>query len=237
MPVRQWNPPAPQPQASQAVTPPVGTGPHGPGPELVGYARVSVRSQNDGSQVDALAEAGCARIFVDKGVSGKLRTRPELDACLGYLQPGDTLVITRLSRAMRSMRHLLDVAAGLRERGIGLKVLKQDIDTTSATGRFLFHILAAVDELQREIIVESTREGLEAARAKGRKGGNTFALSMEQARQAKIMREQQGEFVTDIARTFGVSRDAVYNALARLEAGETWTVNPHRRRKPPQPAG
>jgi len=115
----------------------------------IGYARVSTRAQNDDSQLDDLAAAGCDRVFVDHGISGKHASRPELDRCLAYLREGDTLVITRLSRAMRSLRHLLDLAAQLQERGVGLVVLKQDIDTTSATGRLVFHILAAIDEWQR----------------------------------------------------------------------------------------
>ena len=93
----------------------------------VGYARVSMRTQSDDSQVDELLAAGCDpdHLFIDKGVSGKHASRPELDACLAYLRKGDTLVITRLSRAMRSLRHLLELAATLNERGVGLVVLKQ----------------------------------------------------------------------------------------------------------------
>src|SRR5260221_7817103 len=96
----------------------------------VGYARVSTHSQKEDSQVDELKAAGCERIFVDKGASGKLASRPELDACLQYLRQGDVLVITRLSRAMRSLRHMIELAHALQERGVGLKVLKQQIDTT-----------------------------------------------------------------------------------------------------------
>ena len=131
---------------------------------LIGYARVSTRDQNDDSQVDELIGAGCDpdRLFIDHGVSGKLASRPQLDACLTYLRKGDVLVITRLSRAMRSLRDLLNVAHALGERGIGLRVLKQDIDTSTSTGRLLFHILAAIDEFQRELIVEGTKEGLDA---------------------------------------------------------------------------
>src|SRR5258708_23157658 len=109
---------------------------------LIGSGRVSTRDQNPDSQRDALTEAGCDRIFIDHGRSGKLASRPELDKCLKALEPGDTLVITRLSRAARSLRNLLVMTEDLRERGIGLKVLKQEIDTTSSTGRRVFHILA-----------------------------------------------------------------------------------------------
>src|SRR6266704_2214017 len=96
----------------------------------IGYARISMRSQNEDSQLDELIAAGCdpEHLFVDRGVSGKLAKRPQWDSCLAYLREGDTLVITRFSRAMRSIRDLLNVAADLRDRGIGLRVLKQDID-------------------------------------------------------------------------------------------------------------
>ena len=129
----------------------------------IGYARVSARSQNDDSQIDDLTGYGCDKIFTDKS-SGKLADRPELDKALAYLRAGDVLVITRLSRAMRSLKHLLALADELRGRGVGLVVLKQQIDTTTPAGRLVFHVLGAIDEFQRELIVEGTREGLAAAR-------------------------------------------------------------------------
>ena len=184
----------------------------------IGYARVSTHSQNEDAQVDDLRAAGCERVFVDK-VTGKVASRPELDACLDYLREGDVLVITRLSRAMRSLKHLIELADTLRERGIGLKVLKQDIDTSNATGRFLFHILAAVDELQREIIVEGTNEGLAAARARGRVGGRKPKLSPKQIQVARSMYEALGDdgkrlhTVQEIADVLKVSRPTIYSYL------------------------
>src|SRR5947209_19857037 len=126
----------------------------------IGYARVSTRSQNDDSQVDDLTAYGCDKIFTDTDTaSGKHAARPELDRALAYLRTGDVFVITRLSRAMRSLKHLLALAEELRERGVGLVVLKQQIDTTTPTGRLVFHVLGAIDEFQRELIVEGTRQG------------------------------------------------------------------------------
>jgi len=186
----------------------------------IGYARVSTRAQNDDSQIDELTAAGCERIFTDPGVSGKLAKRPQLDACLEYLRPGDVLVITRLSRAMRSLKHLLTLADDLQQRGVDLVVLKQQIDTTSATGRLVFHILAAIDEFQRELIVEGTREGLASARARGRKGGRKAKLSPAQIRVAQQMYDAVGDdgmrqhTVGEIAGVLGVSRPTVYRALA-----------------------
>jgi DNA invertase Pin-like site-specific DNA recombinase len=184
----------------------------------VGYARVSTQDQNDESQVDELEAAGCARIFTDKA-SGKLASRPEWDACLAYLRPGDALVITRLSRAGRNLRHLLALVDDLKERGIDLVVLKQQIDTSTPTGRLLFHILASVDEFQRELIVENTHEGLAAARERGRTGGRKPSLSEVQVGVARTMYDakdgngRRKYTVADIAEALGVSRPTIYRAL------------------------
>jgi DNA invertase Pin-like site-specific DNA recombinase len=187
----------------------------------VGYARISTRSQSDDIQLDELASAGCAKVFADKGVSGKLASRPEWDACLAYLREGDTLVITRLSRAMRSLRDLLNVAHELDGRGIGLRVLKQDIDTTTSAGRLLFHILAAIDEFQRELIVEGTKEGLASARARGRVGGRKRMLSEAQERLALELYDAVGadgkrkHTVEHIAGVLKCSRPTIYAAIER----------------------
>jgi DNA invertase Pin-like site-specific DNA recombinase len=187
--------------------------PTAPTGSRIGYGRVSTRDQNPDSQHDELKAAGCTRIFIDRGVSGKLAKRPELDACLDYLRPGDTLVITRLSRAMRSLRHLLEMSHDLKERGIGLMVIKQPIDTTSAQGRMVFAILGAVDEFQRELIVENTHEGLAAARARGREGGRRPKLSEDQKKLAREMVDKQERTMQQIADVFHVSRQTVYRAL------------------------
>jgi DNA invertase Pin-like site-specific DNA recombinase len=195
-------------------SPPIGDGPHSDGPELVGYARVSTRSQKDDSQIADLTAAGCSRIFTDQGVSGKLAKRPELDACVAYLRPGDTFVITRLSRAMRSLKHLLQLADDFQERGIGLKVLKQEIDTTTTTGRLVFRILGAIDEWQRELIVEGTLEGLAAARSNGKHGGHPRALTPEQEDAAMEMLEN-GKSMGAVARQYQVSRPSIRRAAVR----------------------
>lgn len=186
----------------------------------VGYARVSTHSQREDSQVDELQAAGCEKVFVDKA-SGKLAKRPQLDACLEYLRDGDVLVITRLSRAMRSLKHMIELAHRLQERGIGLVVLKQQIDTTTPTGRLMFHLLAAIDEFQRELIVEGTNEGLAAARARGRTGGRKAKLSPAQVALARQLYDQVGEdgkrthTVEEIGQMFGVTRATVYRSLER----------------------
>ena len=186
----------------------------------VGYARVSTRGQNTDSQHDELAAYGCDKIFTDK-VTGKVAERPELDKALACLRQGDVFVITRLSRAMRSLKHLLALADELRERKAGLVVLKQNIDTTTAAGRLVFHILGAIDEFQRELIVESTREGLDAARARGRAGGRRPKLSTAKAATVRRMYQATGpdgrrlHTVTEIAQTAGIHRTTVYDYLNR----------------------
>jgi DNA invertase Pin-like site-specific DNA recombinase len=185
----------------------------------IGYARVSTHSQKEDSQVDELTAYGCAKIFTDK-VTGKLADRPELGKCLAYLREGDVLVITRLSRAMRSLKHLLAVADELDERGVGLVVLKQQIDTTTPHGRLVFHVLGAVDQFTRELIVEGTHEGLAAARARGRTGGRRRKLTPAQVRHARALYAETGAdgkrryTVTEIAALLGgVSRTTIYRAL------------------------
>ncbi len=179
----------------------------------IGYARVSTRGQNDDSQVDELTAYGCDKIFVDRGVSGKHASRPELDKALAYLREGDVFVITRLSRAMRSLKQLIELAEELRERGVGLVVTKQAIDTTTPQGRLVFHIFGALDEFQRELIVEGTNEGLAAARARGRVGGRKPKLTDVQVRHARQLYAAGEHTVADIAKLLGVSRQTVYRAL------------------------
>jgi DNA invertase Pin-like site-specific DNA recombinase len=180
----------------------------------VGYARISTHGQNDDSQLDELNAAGCEKTFTDVA-TGKLAQRPELDACLAYLRAGDTLVITRLSRAMRNLREMIDLAHQLEQRGINLIVLKQAIDTTTPTGRLTFHIMAAIDEWQRELIVEGTREGLAAARARGRVGGRKPKLSADQITVARQLYDAREHTVEQIAAMFGVSRHTIYRALEK----------------------
>ncbi|MBS9376578.1 recombinase family protein [Rhodococcus sp. B50] len=185
-----------------------------------GYARVSTRGQKDDSQIDALTATGCEKIWVDKA-SGKLARRPEWDKCFEHLRCGDELVITRLSRPFRSVRHMTELAAALDERGIDLVVLKQGIDTTTPAGRFLFHVIAAMDEMTADLISEGTLEGLESARARGRVGGRPAALTTLQALKARQMYDETDDHgkrrytVAQIAETFNVSRKTIYRHLDR----------------------
>lgn len=178
----------------------------------IGYARVSARDQNLEAQQDELTAAGCARIFADRA-SGKLERRPELDKALDYLREGDQLVITKLDRLGRSVRHLLELSAQLRTDGIDLQVLNIGIDTRTAAGRLFFTILGAFAEFERELISERTLDGLEAARARGRNGGRRPKLTPAQLVEARKLYDSREHTVQHIADLFRVSRTTLYRHL------------------------
>lgn len=183
----------------------------------VGYARCSTTEQNTDDQVRRLTEAGCSKVFSEAGVSGKLAHRPEWDKCLEYLRDGDVLVVTKLDRAGRSVKHLIELAEHLRERGMGLKVLDQGLDTTTPAGRLFFHMIASIAEFERDLIVERTHEGLRTARANGKVAGRKPKLTAKQ--QAEVLRlHADGRTIVDIAGLFSVSRPVVYRILENAQA-------------------
>lgn len=183
---------------------------------LIGYSRVSTRDQHPEAQHDALTAAGCDKVFPDKA-SGKLAKRPQLDAALDYLRPGDVLVITRLDRLGRSVRNLIDLAETLRQREVGLRVLHQGIDTTSPAGRMFFHVLAALAEFEASLISERTHDGLDAARARGRKGGRRPKLTDRKLVTARQLYEGRQHTMGQIAEVVGVSRATLYRHLEPTE--------------------
>jgi len=136
----------------------------------IGYARVSTQDQRSELQLDALAAAGCEQVFHEK-MSGKDKDRPELETCLKVVRQGDTLIVWRLDRLGRSLKDLVEIVHELQDRGIGLQSLTENIDTTNAGGKLIFHVFAALAEFERNLIRERTVAGLAAARARGRKGG------------------------------------------------------------------
>ena len=185
---------------------------------LVGYARVSTRGQMLDRQTRALQDAGCARVFSDK-LTGRTTERPELVACLDYLRPGDTLVVPSLDRLSRSLQDLIAMVAELRRRQVGFRSLHEALDTTTPGGRLVFHVFAALAEFIRELIVEGTREGLDAARARGQRLGRPPALNAEQIRQARQLLTNPENSVASIARLLDVSRSTIYAHLPELSAG------------------
>jgi DNA invertase Pin-like site-specific DNA recombinase len=185
---------------------------------LIGYARVSTSGQLLDRQQHALAEAGCIRVFADK-LSGKNSDRPELAACLDYLRPGDTLVVPSLDRLSRSLADLIQIVGTLRRQGVGFKSLHEALDTTTPGGRLVFHVFAALAEFIRELIVEGTREGLDAARARGQRLGRPPAMTAEQIRHARDLLTRPDNTVSSIARLLGVSRATIYKYVPDLPPG------------------
>ena len=179
---------------------------------LIGYARVSTRDQKPHLQLDALREAGCERVFEETS-SGAKRDRPELKAALDFIRAGDSLVVWKLDRLARSTRQLLETVEMLEQRSIGLKILTQNIDTTSAGGRLIFTVFSAIAEFEREIIRERTRAGLDAARLRGRKGGRPRALTDKDLKEARALLTDPEITVEDIARRLGVGPSTLYRYL------------------------
>ncbi|MEN8131143.1 MAG: recombinase family protein [Pseudomonadota bacterium] len=178
---------------------------------LIGYARVSTVDQNPELQTEALSAAGCERIFTEKA-SGSHKDRPQLKATLDYMRAGDTLVVWKLSRLARSLKQIIETTHDLEKRGIELKVLTQNIDTSTPEGRLFFHMTAAFDEFQRELIVENTRAGLNTARKKGRKGGRPPRMTKDKIRTAEAMLKdtENYSFISDIIAHLGVGRTTFY---------------------------
>ena len=179
----------------------------------VGYARVSTLEQDDALQQDALTAAGCQRIFTDKA-SGKLEQRPALDTMLDQLRSGDTVVVYRLDRLGRTLRHLIDTVNDLETRGIAFLSLTESIDTSSPGGKLVFHVFGALAEFERDLIRERTMAGLTAARARGRTGGRPTVWTPAKLEVARSMYSGGEHDVSTIARVVGVSRASVYRALA-----------------------
>ena len=179
---------------------------------LVGYARVSTQDQTLDLQKDALDKAGCERVFTDT-ISGSKAERPGLDQALHFLRPGDTLVVWRLDRLGRSLRHLIETVGRLQERGIGFRSINESIDTTSSGGKLIFHVFGALAEFERELIRERTRAGLDAARARGRKGGRPKLLDARKVAMARALHADKNNSIEDICRTLRISRSTLYRYL------------------------
>jgi len=196
-----------------------------------GYARISARSQRDGSHLDALRAAGCERIWADTA-SGKLARRPEWDNCLGHLRRGAERAVTRLSRMARSVCHLTEIAALLAERGIDLVVLKQGIDTTTPAGRLTFHVLAAMDEMLAASFPKAPAKAWNPPGPRGRVGGRKPKLTARQAEMARGMYEEKDD---DGKRKYTVPRSQKPSACPqnRLPAPRTIRWPPPARQDDP----
>ncbi len=184
----------------------------------IGYARVSTGEQSTDGQEMRLRADGCQVVFTDTGQSGAKASRPGWDAALAFLAPGDVLVSVRLDRWGRSVQHLLTLANDLNARSIGLKCLDQPIDTTSAMGRMIFTILAAVAEFERSLGIERTLDGLDRARAEGKVIGAPRSLTDAQTRIVAQLRNG-GMKPAEIAETMDTSKRTVYRVLASERIG------------------
>lgn len=182
---------------------------------VIGYARVSTHDQNLDSQLDALQKADCEQIFQEK-ITGKTKDRPELISCLKALRKGDVLVVWKLDRLARSLKDLVEITTDLNQREIGFKSLTEAIDTTSATGRLVFHIFGALAEFEHSLIRERTIAGLDAARARGRKGGRKPSMSENDIKKAKAMLSDPQITKTEVAKHFGVSRVTLNSSLNKF---------------------
>lgn len=179
---------------------------------LIGYARVSTKDQTVAAQLDALHKVECARIFQET-VSGANRDRPQLAAALDYMREGDTLVVWKLDRLARSLKQLIETVESLERRGIGFRSLTETIDTTTAGGKLVFQIFGALAEFERGMIRERTRAGLDAARARGKRGGRPPKLKADDLKAAKAMLADPEINVEEVARRLGVSSATLYRHM------------------------
>lgn len=178
----------------------------------VGYARVSTHEQNLSLQIDELKKSGCSEIFTDK-ISGAKSERPGLQKVIGFLREGDILVVWRLDRLGRSLKHLIEVITFLEERNIGFSSIQESIDSTTSGGKLIFHIFGALAEFERNLICERTKAGLAAARARGRKGGRPRALDDRKIKLMRNLYNSKKHPVSEICDSLGVSKSTLYNYL------------------------
>ncbi len=182
---------------------------------LIGYARTSTADQNLDLQLDALQEAGCEKIFSDKGVSGTKAGRPGLLELLAHVRPGDVLAVWRLDRVGRSTKDVLALVERLQADGVAFRSLTEEISTTGPTGKVLLTIIAALAEMERAVLVERTHAGLAAARARGRVGGRRRMLTPKQDTAIRKLYEARGNSISEIAGMFNVSSPTIWRSLAR----------------------
>ena len=176
---------------------------------LIGYARISTTEQTLDLQRDALEKAECEKIFTDT-VSGTKAERKGLEEALSHLRRGDTLVVWRLDRLGRSLRHLIDTITELHDRGVGFKSLQENIDTTTSGGKLVFHIFGALAEFEREIIKERTQAGLASARSRGKVGGRPKALTPKEVQMLNNMAADKSLTVSDVCKALGIGRTTFY---------------------------
>ncbi len=185
----------------------------------IGYARVSTQDQNLDLQKDALEKAGCKKIFVDE-ISGTVAKREGLEKAKEVLRQGDVLIVWRLDRLGRSIRDLIDWVNHLEEQGIGFKSLQESIDTTTSSGRLVFHLFAALAEFERNLIRERTNAGLAAARARGRLGGRKKSLTAKERKRAVEMYQRKNQTVIQICEMMNITKPTLYAYIREEQASQ-----------------
>lgn len=179
---------------------------------LIGYARVSTIDQNLALQLDALNKAGCERTFKDTASGGKV-DRPGLQDVLEFAREGDTVLVWRLDRLGRSLKHLIEMVTQLNERGVGFRSLQEAIDTTTSGGKLVFQIFGALAEFERNLIRDRTQAGLEAARARGRNGGRPKALDSKKIDLLYQLYDAKKQSIEEICQILGISKPTLYSYL------------------------
>ena len=185
----------------------------------IGYARVSTHDQNLDLQKDALDKAGCQKIFVDE-ISGTVAQREGLEKAKEVLREGDVLIVWRLDRLGRSIRDLIDWVTRLEEQGIGFKSLQESIDTTTSSGKLVFHIFAALAEFERNLIRERTNAGLVAARARGRLGGRKKSLNAKERKRIVEMYQRKNQTVKQICAMTNITKPTLYAYIREEQANQ-----------------
>jgi len=180
---------------------------------LIGYARVSTQDQNLDLQRDALEKAECDRIFTDT-ISGSKSERVGLQEAFDFVRPGDTLVVWRLDRLGRSLKHLIESVNTLQNKGIGFRSLQENVDTTTSGGKLVFHIFGSLAEFERDVIRERTQAGLKAARSRGRQGGRPPVLDNKKLELVRTMYADLNKSPQDICETFKISRTTLYRYVS-----------------------
>lgn len=187
---------------------------------LIGYARVSTRDQNPDFQIKALQDAGCHRVFTDFA-SGTRQERPEFTACLDYLRKGDILIVWKLDRLGRNASHLIGLVENLAAREILFRSLTEALDTSTPTGKATFTILCAIAQMERDVLIERTRAGIELARAQGRRAGPKEILSRSALQQIRRLKSDPTISLKQIAAQYKVNRSTIYRALKRSAGYQT----------------
>ena len=182
---------------------------------IIGYARVSTVDQNPDLQIDALKAAGCKKIYIDKA-SGSVADRPELEKLKAILREGDTLVIWKLDRLSRSLKHLMEWVEFLEAEKVELKSVQDSIDTGTPMGKFVFHLFGALGQLEKDIIRERTMAGLSAARARGRVGGRPLKLDTKKQKRIRELYDKKEMTVKEICQWAGISKGTFYKYVRKL---------------------